>query len=59
MKNPKFIELALQAGGSHYPDVGGKLLEQFAELLVRECADIAQRENHEPGECILSHYGLE
>lgn len=34
-------QLALQAGGSHYPDVGGKTLEKFAELIVAECCDIA------------------
>ena len=33
----KIKELALEAGGSHYPDVGGKTLEAFAELLVKEC----------------------
>jgi hypothetical protein len=59
MKNPKFIELALATGGSHYPEVGGKLLEQFAEMIVRECADIAQREKDNPHNSILSHYGLE
>ena len=35
--NEKIKELALQAGGSHYPDVGGKTLEKFAELLIKEC----------------------
>ena len=35
--NQKIKELALQAGGSHYPDVGGKTLEKFAELIVQEC----------------------
>ena len=35
--NPTIKQLALEAGGSHYPDVGGKLLEKFAELVVREC----------------------
>lgn len=30
-------QLALQAGGSHYPDVGGKTLEKFAELIIEEC----------------------
>ena len=33
-------ELALQAGGSHYPDVGGKNLEKFAELIVQDCINI-------------------
>ena len=59
MKNPKFIELALEVGGSHYPEVGGQMLERFAEVLVRECADIALQENHDPHQCILRHYGLE
>ena len=35
--NEKIKELALQAGGSHYPEVGGKTLEKFAELLIKEC----------------------
>ena len=35
--NERIKELALQAGGSHYPDVGGKTLEKFAELLIQEC----------------------
>ena len=35
-----YKQLALQAGGSHYPDVGGDLLEKFAELLVKECIDV-------------------
>ena len=35
--NKQIKELALQAGGSHYPTVGGKTLEKFAELIVREC----------------------
>lgn len=30
-------ELALQAGGSHYPEVGGETLQLFAELLINEC----------------------
>jgi len=38
--NERIKELALQAGGSHYPAVGGKLLEKFAELIVKECAGI-------------------
>jgi hypothetical protein len=33
----KIHDLALQAGGSHYPDVGGATLEKFAELLIEEC----------------------
>jgi len=39
--NEKIKELALQAGGSHYPEVNSKQLEKFAELIIRECAKIA------------------
>ena len=34
-----FEEMALQVGGSHYPDVGGELLEKFGELVVQRCID--------------------
>lgn len=43
--NEKIKELALQAGGSHYPDVGGKTLEKFAELVIQECLDILDDED--------------
>lgn len=37
--NEKIKEIALQVGGSHYPDVGGDMLEQFAILLIKECIE--------------------
>ena len=37
--NEKIKELALQVGGSHYPEVGGELLQKFAELIIKECID--------------------
>ena len=58
MKNPKFYQIALEVGGSHYPEVGGELLEKFATELVKQCAEIAQREDHDPSECILSHFEI-
>jgi hypothetical protein len=58
MKNPKFYQIALEVGGSHYPDVGGQLLEQALAMIVKQCAEIAQREDHDPSECILSHFGI-
>jgi hypothetical protein len=58
MQNPKFYQIALETGGSHYPGVGGELLEKFATALVKQCAEIAQREEHDPSECILSHFGI-
>ena len=33
-------------------------LEKFAESIVRECADIALREEHDPYECIKKHFGV-
>jgi hypothetical protein len=42
MKN-KIKELALQAGGSHYPEVGGELLQKFADLVVKECIDAVEK----------------
>jgi hypothetical protein len=35
----KVKEIALQAGGSHYPEVGGELLQKFADLFLAECID--------------------
>ena len=40
--NEKFKRLALEAGGSTYPEVGGKNLERFAELLIQECIDVVK-----------------
>jgi hypothetical protein len=34
-------------------------LKRFAELIVKECASIALREDHDPYECILKHFGIE
>ena len=41
------------SGGWEYP------IEKFAELIVLECANIALREDHDPYECILKHFGVE
>jgi hypothetical protein len=47
-----------------YPQIGDKMyadidLQKFAKLIVQECAAIALREDHEPSECILRHFGVE
>lgn len=42
--NEQIKQLALAAGGSHYPDVGGRTLEKFAELLIQECCDIVEQD---------------
>ena len=57
--NDRIQELALEAGGSHYPEVNPMQLKKFAELIIRECADIAMREDHDPAECIKKHFGVE
>ena len=31
---------------------------KFATLIIQECANIALREDHEPYECILKHFGV-
>ena len=53
--------LALQAGIQDNPDQEG--LDLFAELIVRECAAIAERPHEyiktESGQQILKHFGVE
>jgi hypothetical protein len=36
----EFEHLALLAGGSHYPQVGGDNLELFGKLLVKDCVEV-------------------
>ena len=68
--NEQIKQLALQAGGSHYPTVGGRTLEKFSELLIRECVAICQNIDGEDNidarsgrqDCaveILEHFGVE
>jgi hypothetical protein len=58
--NPTIKQLALEAGGSHYPDVNTMQLVKFAELIVLKCADIA--DTAEPflaSDLIKQHFGVE
>jgi hypothetical protein len=61
--NERIKQIALQAGGSHYPNVGGITLEKFAELIVRECAYINLKSPFQDGEFhareVLEHFGVE
>ena len=62
--NERIKELAEQAGlyDEQTPEeVPGftACFEKFVELIVHECAAIALREDHEPSECILRHFGVE
>jgi hypothetical protein len=57
--NNRVRELALQAGGSHYPEVNAMQLEKFAELIVLKCAEIA--DTAEPflaSDLIKEHFGV-
>ena len=61
--NERIRELAEQAGftveDGHIQSLAGKRAEKFAELIIRECAEIALVEDHDPYECILKHFGVE
>ena len=60
--NERIKELAVQAG--YLPDNFGighwdmPECKKFAELIVKECAEIALREDHDPYECIKQHFGV-
>lgn len=58
--NERITELALDAGGSHYPEVGGKTLERFAELLVRETIAVLMdcEDQEQWDEVINDHFGF-
>ena len=67
--NPRIKELVEQIVGStigtpklHNGDfalLGNNQIEKFAKLIITECATIALREEHDPYECILSHFGVD
>lgn len=63
--NSRIKELAQQAGfdvelmQQNYDKGNCPIAYQLAELIIRECAQVALREDHEPSECILNHFGLE
>ena len=63
MMNDRIKELAEEAVNAVQSRPNGicdmsKYNQKFAELIVRECADIALREDHDPYECILKHFGF-
>ena len=64
--NPKLKELAIKAGA--YPDedtvlVGPMDVAKFAELIVRECAEVAGCNGHVSGfslgDLIKEHFGVD
>jgi hypothetical protein len=70
--NERIKELAEQAGLEFDDDLAlepepiyyitQKELEKFAELIIKECADIAtinQYQSYTPGHYVLKHFGVE
>jgi hypothetical protein len=64
--NDKIKELAEQAGSTHKQNLGvyqfyTHELEKFAELIIKECADIAtinQYQSYTAGYYVLKHFGV-
>ena len=58
--NPVIHDIALATGGSHWPTVGGKLLEQSVIMAVRQCATVAyNRGDTTIAQAILQEFGLQ
>jgi hypothetical protein len=58
----KVYEIALNTGGSFYPETNSATLQKFAEAIVEECANVAASNDHYPykdfGDKIRAHFGL-
>ena len=58
--NPVIHDIALATGGSHWPTVGGKLLEDSVIMAVRQCMAIAiQNGAGLTAEAIAQHFGID
>lgn len=58
--NPVIHDISLATGGSHYPRVGGQLLEQSILMAVRQCVTIAiQNGDNLTAQAIVQHFGIE
>ena len=53
-----FFDESTNGAGQKMYMFGEEKMQKFAEAIVRECAAIALREDHEPSECILRHFGV-
>lgn len=59
VQNPKLFEIALQVGGSHYPEVNAVQLEQYGIAIIKQCAEIAQTaEPYQASDLILKAFGV-
>ena len=63
MNNERIQQLAERAGiewdDKYHYFVSAATMRLFAQSVATECADIALRENHDPYECILKHFGVQ
>lgn len=59
--NNRYQDLAREAGLLvHNPDLMPTKLQKFAELLIRECAEIADKaEPYKANDLIKQHFGVE
>ena len=57
--NERIKLLAEQAGWDNHHSKFDTRIEKFAELIVRECADIADKGWAAPGIQIKQHFGVE
>jgi hypothetical protein len=58
--NPQVHDIALATGGSHWPTVGGRLLEQSILAAVRQCIAIAvANDDSVTAQDIAQHFGIE
>jgi hypothetical protein len=61
MMNTRLQELAIKAGRTGLP-YGEIEIQKFAELIIRECAEIsnqAEQQCQHPATQILKHFGVE
>jgi len=58
----RVYEVALDTGGSFFPDTNSATLQKFAEKIVEECAKVADSGTSFPymgyGDKIRAHFGL-
>ena len=51
----KIHDIALAAGGSHFPGINSDTLEQFAKLLIEECIRVVE---NTPTTCAYTTHDL-
>ena len=62
--HPAMKRLALEAGGSTYPEVNTQQLVRYTELVVKECAELIRMGHHDmisrlvAANLIEEHFGV-